>query len=443
MHRPCHEVSFETIDFASYYPIDTCDFVSNQNSLGAEGGIAILTRRGRSDVKSLSWSCHEASEGSPMGSLRIVLTFVLLAGVTGVVIRESRAFGDDLVQDYVAARAWLDGEFAYQTLDELRVRVGFEPRAAHVLVRYNPHPPGAVLLTAPFARLEFAEAFRFVKWVQLLALSLAWEIAYRLLGRPGSGWVWAGCGGLYGLWSPFWQGLDWGQPVGILALAGVGMWAAARTDRPILFGLILGAACTVRPFFAISAVVAAGWSRRRASLAFFGALVGGFLPFAVVQISPWTWYRLASDAGEYVTGCGSIPGVLGFSPLAGIVTYAVTAVVLLVVRYRGSDTDATIALAAVSAMLAYPLAWFQYDVSLIGVIAWLAVRATREGERPVLFGLAGFLLLRSLPDVQGVGASSMLGRLQPWIQVAGRVILLATVIVVAVRSRRGSVSEIE
>ena len=32
--------------------------------------------------------------------------------------------------------------------------------------------------------------------------------------------------------------------------------------------------------------------------------MGGLAPFAAVGIAPWKWYRLASDAGSYVSEAG-------------------------------------------------------------------------------------------------------------------------------------------
>lgn len=372
-------------------------------------------------------------------ALQTAITFAVLYATTFLTLRQSRAHGDDLVQDYVSARAWLNGESPYQTLTELRERVGFLPVPGHVLVRYNPHPPGAILLTAPFAWMEFSTALWWVRAVQLLAVALTWSITHRLFAPPGSPWVWALLGGLFGLWAPLWQGLDWGQPVGVLALAVVVVWWMARADRPVWFGLVLGLACTVRPFVAILAVLACGWSWRRLSLAAGATLVGGLVPFLLMGIWPWEWYQLASGAKGYVEECGSLPGVLGIGTTGGIVLFAVAASVLAYLRYRGLDRDSTAALAAVSAMLTYPLAWFQYDVSLVPVVAWVAAEAARSGNRLALVGLLAFVLLRTVPDIipdpQGTGIADVIGRNKVWVQVTARGLLLLAVIATARRRR--------
>ncbi|HYH66379.1 MAG TPA: hypothetical protein VD866_16925, partial [Urbifossiella sp.] len=148
--------------------------------------------------------------------LRTAVTFVALWLTSSFALRESRAHGDDLVQDYVSARALRDGLSPYLPLDDLRDRAGFPPRPGHVMVRHNPHPPGAVLLTVPFAGADFGAALDRVRLAQLAALAVAWALCFRLAAPPLPGWTWALVGGGFGLWAPVWQGLDWGQPVGVL-----------------------------------------------------------------------------------------------------------------------------------------------------------------------------------------------------------------------------------
>jgi hypothetical protein len=365
--------------------------------------------------------------------LQIAITFAVLAATTLLVLRAyPKANGNDLIQDYVSARAWLDGESPYQTLDQLRARIGFEWVPKDVEVRWNPHPPGAVLLTTPYARADFDDALFWLRVVQLLAVAVTWAIAYRLFDPPTPWWLWAALGGLFGLWTPLWQGLDWGQPLGMLALAVVTVWALARADRPAWFGLVLGFACTVRPFVAILVVLAVGWSWRRLLIAGAMTLVGGLLPFLLTGIWPWEWYQRASDAKHFVDGCGALPGLLGIGTGGGVVLFALAACVLAFARFRGLNRDSTAALAAVSAMLTYPLAWFQYDVSLIAVIAWVAAQVGKTGNRLAMFGLVAFLLMRTVPDIipdpQGTGIVNMLGRNKAWMQVAARGLMLLTVL---------------
>jgi len=133
--------------------------------------------------------------------------------------------------------------------------------------------------------------------------------------------------------------------------------------------------------------------------------------------------------------------VLGLGTGGGVVLYAAAAVVLAYVRRRGLATDPTLALAATAAMLTYPLAWFQYDVSLIPVVAWAAVGAHRTGSRFAVWALVGYLALRAIPDVipdpNGTGLVDAIGRAKGWVQLAARSLPLAAGVALA---RRPAVS---
>ena len=105
-------------------------------------------------------------------------TFLLLAASTVWTLRTSRAHGDDLIQDYVSARALWNGESPYLPLNELRGQAGFPPAPNHVMVHANPHPPGAILLTVPFAPFEFGSALDVIRLCQLALLAAAWMTAF-------------------------------------------------------------------------------------------------------------------------------------------------------------------------------------------------------------------------------------------------------------------------
>lgn len=370
-------------------------------------------------------------------ALHAIVTFAVLALAYSWVSRGRTAVVTDLPQDYASARAWLDGDSPYLPLAELHVRYGFPPPEEHVKVRTNPHPPVAVLLTVPYARLDFPTALEAVRWTQLVALSLVWAWCFELFRPPVPGFAWSLAGGLFGLWVPVWQGLAWAQPIGLLALGTLGLWVLGRSKKCFAFGLLLALVTLVRPFVAIHIVQAVAWNWRQRGLMAAGLLVGAVVPFALLGVTPWEWYRLASDAGHYVNGCGSLPGVFELGPKGGQILYAVAAAVLAWVRWRGLDADTTAALAAVTAMLAYPLAWFQYDTSLVPVVAWVTARVAVTGNRLATWSLVVYVLLRSVPDMiatpGGTGFAEWLARNKDWLQVLARMVLLGAV--VAVRGR--------
>src|SRR5262245_14303444 len=105
---------------------------------------------------------------------QVLWTALLLGAVAAVCIRQSApAHGDDFVQDYVSARAFLAGEPPYQDAAGLRERFGFLPHGQPLPL--NPHPPLAILLVVPFAVFPFATAFLAHQVVQVVCLSLAWN----------------------------------------------------------------------------------------------------------------------------------------------------------------------------------------------------------------------------------------------------------------------------
>lgn len=93
--------------------------------------------------------------------------------------------------------------------------------------------------------------------------------------------------------------------------------------------------------------------------------------------------------------------------------------------------DETAALAAVLAMLTYPLAWFHYDTLLIPVVAWLVARPEFRFNAGVRWSVVVYFLLRTIPDMvalpDGSGAAAWLARNQNGLQVIGRLLLLLAV----------------
>ena len=421
---------------------------------------------------------------------RVFLTFVGLAGAMAASFGDCRPAARDLPQDYAAARAWLDGDSAYQTLDALYERYGFPPKAANVMVRYNPHPPVGILLTVPYAFLKYTTAVDVFYWSQLAALALAWVLCFELFASrvgsptrqrgddsiastkpprlrvglpelfrdgtgalrtppatahgaflhspPVSGWMWSIAGGAWGLWAPVWQGVAWGQPVGFLMLAIVGIWRLARTDRCLGFGILLALAILVRPFVAILIATSFGWTGRQQARAVAAFLVAGVLPFIVLHIAPWDWYRAASYASGYISWCGSIPGIMDLGATGGMICFAAATGSIAALRLYGLSIDAATALALVAAMLAYPLAWYHYDTCLIPVAAWVFARVSATGTRSALWAAVAYLALRTLPDLRPSTDGNRLLDLFAYhakeIQVLARAILLAAVARVAFRS---------
>jgi hypothetical protein len=130
--------------------------------------------------------------------------------------------------------------------------------------------------------------------------------------------------------------------------------------------------------------------------------------------------------------CGSIPGLLGFKGLSGMACYAIAFAGVALARWRGVEIDTCFAAALVFGMLAYPLAWFHYDVALIPVLVWVVARAHAQRQSPAFFAAAIYLALRAVPNIVGHQV------LQQWLQVAGRSALAAAVLMTARRGQTRS-----
>lgn len=247
-------------------------------------------------------------------SAEVLVTTCLLSGLAFIPLWQSMGQGEDLIQDYLSARALLAGEDPYQDLVSLREANGFPPSHGQS-VSYNPHPPIAIFLTLPVAAMPFVIAWRVIQGVQILSMAIAWNWMGRLFAC--SGWRYAAAGGAFAIWAPFWQGLDWGQPVGLLVLLTTVLWQCLRQQNATGSGIVLGVACLVRPFLFASATSASTWPTRRILIFAISSIVVAGFSFAVCRCWPWVWLQKASLAEKFTSQCGSIPGVLGLSGTAG------------------------------------------------------------------------------------------------------------------------------
>ena len=356
----------------------------------------------------------------------VALAAVVLSAGLAFLAPKPQTGGEDLVQDYLSARALLAGEDPYQPLPPLRERAGltagpqFEMKA-----EYNPHPPVAVFLAVPVARLPFDQACQVHPILQIILLAGSWVWAWRLAGIRNTVFIVAGAAAL-SLWPPVWGGLDWGQPTGMLALLSVALWHLAEGRRPALAGGVLVISCLVRPLFAGYATPAGGWRWRDVAKS-AGAMLGGvFASFFVVGITPWEWYRRASRAGEFATTGGSLASVLDLSAGAGVAGFVLWVVAVAIMARRGLPGREAAALGTTGGMLFFPLAWFHYDVVFIPVALWAGCEGVRRRRALAVAAVVAYMVLRLVPPYAHIPGSTT------WLPVAGRVCLLAACILLAV-----------
>jgi hypothetical protein len=112
----------------------------------------------------------------------------------------------------------------------------------------NAHPPTSVLLAFPFSRLDFAHAFFAWNVVSLGALAASLWIVQGQLRIPFSVRSFAPLVALLLLCFPLWEQSRLGQLTLVLLLLITGAWAADRSGRPWLAGVLLGAAASIKLF---------------------------------------------------------------------------------------------------------------------------------------------------------------------------------------------------
>ena len=323
------------------------------------------------------------------------------------------------MQDYASARALLASEDPYQPLQPLRERMQlpaserFKMKAEH-----NPHPPVAVLLTLPVAGLSFERAYLVTRIIQIVFLAVAWVWACWLAGLRGLHWPVAG-GLALGLWPPVWGGLDWGQPIGLIAVLSVSLFHVAGTRRPVFGGLLMATACLVRPFFAAVAAAAGGWKARHIAVAGVVMIALAAGSFILVGVPPWEWFR-RDFASKQFRGRGRIAfgrarparrGSAGRVPDLGGVRCGVSATPAArrAKRPRSGLTGG---------LLWYPLAWFHYDIAFIPIALWAGSAALRQRYWSAVLMVAAYVALRFVPPYAGIAGS------MTWIPVTGRAFLL-------------------
>jgi hypothetical protein len=362
--------------------------------------------------------------------LEVALTSAALIGSLVLIAPPPMNHGEDLVQDYVSARAILAGVDPYQPLQPLRERMQL-PTSEQFAMRaeYNPHPPLCILLTAPLTSLSFDNAFLVCRMIQILLLAIAWVWGSSLAGVRSLAWSMVG-GLVLGVWPPVWGGLDWGQPTGLIAFLSVGLFHLAGTRRPAASGALLAVACSVRPFYAGVAGAAGGWKARDiavAALAFVAVAAGLFL---AVGISPWEWFRRASTANTFASAGESLPSILGMSLVAAVTGYVAWFVFVTVLARVGLPQRHAAALGLTGGMLWYPLAWFHYDVALIPIALWAGSIAARQRAWIAVIMVVGYVASRFTPPYPSLAGTLM------WIPVCGRLLLLGAcgMICIMVRS---------
>ena len=162
-----------------------------------------------------------------------------------------KQFIPDFFQDYASAKNYYSKINIYTDHDittklYLNPSLVLDPGRASFKV--NAHPPSSILLCLPFASLNFPTAHLAWNLVSLFLLAFALAIIVRQLEIPWSIWSFAPMASLILLNNALWDNLLNGQYAPILLYLLVVIWAADRSDQPIIAGLALAVATAIKIF---------------------------------------------------------------------------------------------------------------------------------------------------------------------------------------------------
>jgi alpha-1,2-mannosyltransferase len=184
-------------------------------------------------------------------------------------ILSPRGITNDLTQDYVAARAWMDGDDPYADTSHLVDRYFGSNSGYDAIDEYGqggtPHPPSLVVLVGAFALLPYKAAR--ISWLLLMALATATAVGWfaRMEGAKKQTAIILGIGALA---IPVVQtDLVYAQSNGILLFLLVVAWASLRNKRDGWAGAALGMATALKLFPALMVIPLLRLRRYRAALA--------------------------------------------------------------------------------------------------------------------------------------------------------------------------------
>ena len=146
-------------------------------------------------------------------------------------------------------RNWADGLPIYATFHDTVPRYLGRPfDEKYPLVYVNGHPPTSVLLAIPLLWLSFPSAFLSWNIISLASLAASLWIVQRQMRIGFTLWSVAPLAAFLLLSFPVWEHCQRGQLGLVLSLLATGAWAAERSGRPRLAGVLLGTATALKLF---------------------------------------------------------------------------------------------------------------------------------------------------------------------------------------------------
>jgi hypothetical protein len=391
-----------------------------------------------------TWGRYGLSRKGP-GPVAAAVVGLLSLLVVVVAVRLVYVAPYAIVQDIVAAQQVLKGESVPATEIRPLVRdvLVSEPRPALLdsaapwlaavfpdlsrqekrefddiatIIEVQAHPPCATMLMVPFVRiLGLYQISLALSLVSVICLGATLHLLYRGLDlRLSASQIVLLCGVFLG-WYPMYLMLRSGHTGTLLGLLVVAGWYCLRRGRPILGGVAVGAAASLKLFPALLLVYFLLRHRRAfwAGAATFVLLnaatmtvVGPqfFLDYAQTARHVALTWEADLDNWSLLGALHHLGAVAGTPAIASRPVFLAVALVVvsglcgLVLWSRPSDsrTDLHYSLFVVAMLLLSPTCWSHYFVLLLLPIAVLGVRVSKEHAWPSL-ALLGMVLVIAIP----------------------------------------------
>ena len=272
----------------------------------------------------------------------------------------------DFVYDWLSAKAFLNGVNPYQTLDALTEYFGLK----NDLEIIHPRIPGALLILAPIGVIPFSMEYIAGRLLTVAsALALAWIFARLSRIRV---WVSIALVPLALLLPPFSGVLSVSQTDFLVAgLIGLTLMLSRSEDR-LAAGIPLGLAVTLKLWaWPLGLALLLGQRRRAGTGVAATFLLLNAFGLAFPQVSLEGTVDALTNAWLFQEGRSvSVSAALGLSPflLPALVMILIAAAAWL---RRNKSWELLYAYSVPLALMAAPVIWYTYTVSLLIPVAWL------------------------------------------------------------------------
>ena len=199
------------------------------------------------------WCVKQPTPGQQTPWRWLLIPVALLAGVLQgpAFVQSLRPQHDevrDFFQEWASGKNYREGLPIYtdQTIAVQRYLDAVPTNRLYIHV--NAHPPSSVLVALPLSWLSYADAFLTWNLLSLGALAVSLALIVRQLQIPCTIWWLLAGAALLLVCAPFREQVLHGQLNLILLLLIVGAWAAERSGRPVLGGVLIGLATAIKLF---------------------------------------------------------------------------------------------------------------------------------------------------------------------------------------------------